>query len=51
MSTLEATRHAGAPIAPTAAEPGRFAWARRWWVALALLILWPNMVLFLPGMM
>jgi multiple sugar transport system permease protein len=38
VSTLEATRTAGAPIAPAATEPGRFAWATRWWLLLALLL-------------
>ena len=38
MSTLEAERLAPAPLAPTATGPGRFAWARRWWVVLALLL-------------
>ena len=38
MSTLEATRHAGAPLAPTGVEPRRFAFARKWWVALALVL-------------
>jgi multiple sugar transport system permease protein len=38
VSTLEAERLAPAPLAPTATEPGRFAWARRWWLVLALLL-------------
>jgi multiple sugar transport system permease protein len=38
VSTLEATRTAGAPIAPAATEPRRFAWATRWWLLLALLL-------------
>ena len=38
MSTLEAGRLAGAPIAPAGVEPSRFAFVRRWWVALALLL-------------
>jgi multiple sugar transport system permease protein len=38
VSTLEAGRLAGAPIAPAGAEPVRFAWIRKWWVALALLL-------------
>jgi multiple sugar transport system permease protein len=38
VSTLEAGRLAGAPIAPAAAEPGRFAWASRWWLVLVLLL-------------
>jgi multiple sugar transport system permease protein len=38
MTTLEATRQAPPPVAPTAVEPRRFAWVRKWWIVLALLL-------------
>jgi multiple sugar transport system permease protein len=37
-TTLEATRQATAPLAPTGTEPARFTFVRKWWVALLLLL-------------